>query len=186
MAFNEANYRWQVIQWAIANGRIAIGWSEVGTLCQYATPGDIQNQVGIIFGGPNNPGGAPTAGIQLWNFRGGPHPFYAQAQGGPHPHFLAMQCGDLVILKANNWPQSVVMRVQGPYQYVPHVPIGQPPYGYRHQRNAQVTDIDPQGLWNAAGGLCRVQALQQNWRRNALVLCQDQVGCQVDTCCTKS
>ena len=177
VAFNERDHQQQMIQWATNYNRIAIGWSVVGNLIQFTAPENIQNQVSIIFGGPNNPGGAPTAGIQLWNFRGGAHPFYPRSQGGPHPHFLAIQYGDLVILKTRKWSQSVVMRVQGPYLYVPHVPINQPPYGYRHQRNAQVTDIDPEGLWNEAGRLPGVQALHQNWRQNALVLCRDRVGC---------
>jgi len=177
MAFNEPVYRPQMIRWAIDNCRIAIGWSEVQDLCQYGAPEDIQNQVGAIFGGPNDPGGAPTAGIQLWNFRGGAHRFYAGVGIGPHPHFLAMQCGDLVILKGNSFPASVVMRIQSPYQYVLHVPINQPPYGYQHQRAAVPTGCNSQNLWEEAGGLPGVQASGQSIF-NALILMPRQVGCQ--------
>lgn len=148
MAFNEPGHRQQMIQWAINNSRIAIGWTEVGTLNQYETPGDIQHKVFDIYEGP--PGRSPTAGIQLWNFRGGTHPFYPGVQGGPDPHRLAMQCGDLVILKANGYGESVVMRVQGPYELVPAGDTTLPPFGYGHQRKAEVTDIGPQALWHAA------------------------------------
>ena len=180
MAFNERNYLQAVVQWAIHNNRIAIGWSEVGSLNQYGTPGDIQHQVIAIF--QVLPAANPTAGIQLWNFRGGAHQFHAQAQGGPHTHRLAMQCGDLVILKAREWRQSVVMRVQGPYEYVPRVSVELPPYGYRHQRKAIPTDCSPQALWNEAGRA----APHQSVRGNALVLCQFPVECQGGRGCSLS
>jgi len=162
MAFNEPGHRQQMIQWSIGNCRIAIGWTEVRTLNQYETPGDIQHQVFDIYEGP--PGRSPTAGIQLWNFRGGTQPFYPGVQGGPDPHRLAMQCGDLVILKANGYGESVVMRVQGPYELVPAGDTTLPPFGYGHQRKAEVTDIGPQALWDAAGGILPGQDIH-----NALV-----------------
>ena len=149
IAFNEAGYRLEMIQWSIGNCRIAIGWTQVGPLNEYGTPREIRDQVMDIFQGTS--GANPTAGIQLWNFRGGAHPFYPGAQAGPDPHRLAMQCGDLVILKANRYSQSVVMRVEGPYEFAPAENYHVPPYGYGHQRKAEVTDINPWALWDAAG-----------------------------------
>ena len=166
MAFGEAGYRQQMVQWAVDNCRIAIGWSEVGTLDQYGTPGDIRDQVMEIFAG--TAGANPTAGIQLWNFRGGPHPFYPGVEGGPDPDRLAMLCGELVILKANRFNQSVVMRVQGPYEYASRGDITLPPYGYQHQRKAEVTDIDPKALWEAASPIFPGQDIH-----NALVRLHD-------------
>lgn len=119
-----------------------------------------------IYAGP--PGRSPTAGIQLWNFRGGGHPFYPGTQGAPDPHRLAMQFGDLVILKANGYNESVVMRVRGPYEFVPHGDLNVPPYGYGHQRQAEVTHIDPQALWEAGEGMLPGQN-----RFNALVRCHE-------------
>ena len=182
MAHHVKCCRLPMIQWATVNNRIAIGWSEVGDLFQpqYATPEDIQDQVNIVAQGQGPPAEAPTAGIQLWNFRGGAHPFHPGAHSGPHTCRPAMQCGDLVILKTDDkhggWAQSVVMRVQGPYEYVPpgHVPDDQPPFGYRHQRKAvQVTGCSPKALWNAAHPIVPGQSIF-----NALVLCQFQVECQ--------
>ena len=184
MAHHDPDRRQPMIQWATDNNRIAIGWIGECDLTQYTTPQDIQDRVDEVHRDEGPPGEMPTAGIQLWNFRGGAHSFYAQAQGDPHPHRLAMQCGDLVILKTDDkhggWPQSVVMRVQGPYEYIPpgHVPDDQPPFGYRHQREAVPTGCGPQNLWNVAGGLPGVKALHQNWRQNALVRCQFPVECQ--------
>ena len=166
MAFGEEGYGPQMIQWAIDNNRIAIGWSEVGNLIQYATPAGIQKRVRDIFGGPRNPGGAPTAGIQLWNFRGGSYPFHARAQNGPDPHRLAMRGGDLIILKTRR--RSRVMRVKGPYEYVARGDETRPPFGYQHQRKAEITCIDGEALWRAA----RPMLPGQN-KFNALVRCHD-------------
>lgn len=154
MAFQRDNRRQKMFRWAIDSNRIAVGWSEVGDLFQpqYATPEDIQAQVNAIFGGQGPPAKVPTAGIQLWNFRGGAHP--------------AMQCGDLVLLKADR--KSVVMRVTGPYEYVARGNATRPPFGYQHQREAEVTDIDPNALWEAARPILPGQN-----RYNALVRCHE-------------
>ena len=181
-----------MIQWAIANERIAIGWGAVGNLdqanqAQYATPIAIRQAAAAIALQINDDWLLrPLLGINLWNFRGGAHPFYAQAQGGPHPQRQAMQCGDLVILKTSIGPRdgfqnSVVMRVTGPYEYVdPPQPLpciaG---YGYQHQRKAvRVAGCDPQALWNAAGGPGGVRALHQAIVGNVLVLLEFPVECE--------
>lgn len=193
MAHNAQCCHLPMIQWAIANNRIAIGWGLIGDLTQpqFATPADIRAIAGQIANHVNDEGAGaflmkPLLGINLWNFRGGAHPFYAQAQGGPHPHRQAMQCGDLVILKTDIGPRkgfqnSVVMRVTGPYEYVdsPQALPCLANYGYQHQRAAkQVPGCDPQALWNAAGGLPGVWALHEAVVGNALVLCQFPVECQ--------
>ena len=166
MAFGEAGYRKQMIHWAINNDRIAIGWTEVGPLDQYGTPGDIQIRVNAEF--ECTQGANPTAGIQLWNFRGGPHPLYPGARCGPDPHRLAMQCEDLVILKPNDFNQSVVVRVQGPYRFVPPGNFDVPPYGYGHRQKVEVTDINPQALWDVASPILPGQS-----KFNALVRCHE-------------
>ena len=178
-----------MIQWATDNNRIAIGWGAVGNLtqAQFTAPGAIRAAAIQIANQTNNVWyRRPLLGINLWNFRGGAHPFYAQAQGGPHPHRQAMQCGDLVILKTDIGPRkgfqnSVVMRVTGPYEYVdsPQALPCLANYGYQHQRAAkQVPGCDPQALWNAAGGLPGVRALHEAVVGNALILCQFPVECQ--------
>ena len=187
MAHHELACQLPMIQWAIANERIAIGWGAVGDLAQYATPEDIRAEARNIANHINNPGAAaflrrPLLGINLWNFRGGPHPFYAQVQGDPHPYRRAMQCGDLIILKrTGTLRDSVVMRVTSPYEYV-DPPQALPcirKYGYQHQRQAvKVSGCNTRALWDAAGGLPGVRALHQAVLGNALVLCQLQVECE--------
>ena len=195
MAHNQQHCHLPMIQWAIANSRIAIGWGLIGDLTQpqFTTPKDIRRAAILIADGQDNNRlnafRRPLLGINLWNFRGGPHPFYPQAQGGPRSDILAMQCGDLVILKTNIGPRegfqnSVVMRVTGPYEFVASPERINPPqalpcvadYGYQNQRKAvRVAGCDPQALWNAAGGLDGVrQTLNQPIRGNALVLCSSK------------
>ena len=176
MAHHEPNQQLVVIDWAVQNGRVAVGWSELGELQQelYAEPADIVESAHNIddFLGLRN---LPRCGIQLWNFWGGAGRSFCPSVGVMCTDRSAMQCGDLVILKTSTgprhgWQNSVVMRVNGPYE---HVPAAQAPFGYQHQRKASVTKIDPQVLWNDAG---RMQPGQ--FIRNALIQCQYQVGCQ--------
>ena len=187
MAHNAQCCHLPMIQWAVANNRIAIGWGAVGDLtqAQFTTPEDIRTRARKIANHVNDAGARaflrrPLLGINLWNFRGGAHPFYAQAQGDPHPHRDAMQCGDLVILKTNNWPQSVVMRVTGPYEYVdpPQALPCLADYGYQHQRKAVPTGCDPKALWDVAGGVDGIRALGEAIIGNALVLLKFQVECE--------
>lgn len=190
-----------MIQWALANKRIAIGWGAVGSLAQaqFTAPGNIRETARGIAHQSADAGSRaflrrPLLGVNLWNFRGGSQPFHANAQGGPHPHRLAMQFGDLIILKTDIGPlhgfqESVVMRVTGPYEWVPLNHLKErfdhqqerclEVYGYQHQRDAeQVTCINAMDLWDAAGGPNGVIGLDQAVRGNALVLLQFQVECQ--------
>ena len=181
MAHHEEAHRPAVIDWAMVNGRIAIGWGEVDCLAQYAAPGNIVGAARNVYGNnPNPPANLPLCGIQLWNFRGGAHPFYPNPNDGPHAQRQAMQCGDLVILKGNGFPtqgtpnRSVVMRVSGPYEYIAIHPGNNPPFNdYQHQRRAQVeNNINAEQLWQQVGRRDGVHALGQNNRSYALVLCQ--------------
>ena len=177
MAHHVECCRLPMIQWATANNRIAIGWGDVGNLTQYATREEIQAAVQGAFLGQGPPGNVRSAGIQLWNFRGGAHWFYPNPDDDPDQNRYAMQCGDLVILKTNTgprrgWQNSKVMRVhpdEGRYDYAPPPHLVNCPGLYQHQRRVQVVPhIDPQALWLEAGRA----APHQNVRRNALVRCQ--------------
>lgn len=179
---NEQACQLPMIQWAAGNNRIAIGWGAVGDLAQYATPQDMRTAAEEIADQTNNNWlRKPLLGINLWNFRGGAHPFYARAQGGPHPHRQAMQCGDLVILKrTGTWKDSVAMRVTGPYEFI-DPPQALPcitDYGYQHQRKAVPTCCAPKALWDVAGGVDGIQALGEAVVGNALVLLNFPVECE--------
>ena len=157
MAQDDENYQLAMIQWAIAIGRIAIGWGRIGNLSQYASSQKIVEAICREYPGlPKS--NKQRSGDQLWNF------------------YRMMQCGDLVILKTKvgprkGWQNSVVMQVKGPYEHVDE----QPPYhDYQNQREAvQVTNCDPQALWEAAG---RMAEGEGQFIRNALIRCQNQVG----------
>ena len=173
MAHHVKSCQLPMIQWAIANNRIAIGW-DVGSLAQarYATPGDIQKEVRKRFRGQGPPGEKSTAGIQLWNIRGGEGAFHPGVGAVPHPHDLVMQCEDLVILKPSGWPQSVVMRVTGAYEYVPSPCSGNFQWLYPHRRKAvHMAGYDPRTLWEKAGRLAPDQD-----KFNALVRCRFPVN----------
>ena len=163
MAHHVEPCRPPMIQWATANNRIAIGWGDVGCLAQYATPEDIQKEVRKQFRGQGPPGEKSTAGIQLWNFRGGAHSFYPGVKAGRHQHDWAMQCEDLVILKGSG--QDVVMRVTGAYEYAKKSPcLGKNCPGlYQHQRKAvHMAGYDPGELWEEAGGPAPCQDIRGN------------------------
>ena len=90
-----------------------------------------------------------------------------------------MQRGDLVILKGASWHNSVVMCVDGSYEYVSQV---QAPCDIgSHQRKAEVKEIDPHALWEEAvdkDERGRPRMLPGEFIRNALIRCQFQVECQ--------
>ena len=177
IAHHQLDCRLPMIQWAKDNDRIAIGWGDVGSLAQYETPEDIREEVEERFRGQGPPGEKSTAGIQLWNFRGGAHSFYPGVGAGRHPHDWAMQCDDLVILKGSG--QDVVMQVTGAYEYAKKSPcLGKNCPGlYQHQRKAVPTGYDPGELWEKAGGQAGVEAMSQD-THNALLRCRFPVEWQ--------
>ena len=165
MAHNNRCCHLPMIRWAIANQRIALGWGLIGDVRQYATPQQIRDAASDHYPDLRNHTKSATS---CWNFYEGP-------TKGPGRHFFpsaianldmsrnTMQCGDLVILKTNIGPRfgfrnSVVIRVRGPYEFVAPPEYANPPealsclvcYGYQHQRQAEVADIDPEALWHAA------------------------------------
>ena len=184
MAHHVKCCRLPMIQWAIANNRVALGWGLIDDIGQYAAPRDIRARAGVIAdqqdNDPLNFYRRPTLGINLWNFYGGPgRSFYPRVNDDPDGRRDAMRCGDLVILKTDAWSQSVVMQVTDPYEYVDLPGHVDPPqalpclvcYGYRHQRKAVHKDISPKELWVTAGRAVPHQSV----RGNALILCQFQV-----------
>ncbi len=127
----------EVVQWSREKGRIAIGWGLVGDLSLYSSPKEIADAIKQFHPKRDNAG---LGGPSLWHF------------------YHDMQIGDLVILSTGkNGGRRLVMRVQGPYEYVrkeeerPLYKAYRDDPSYHHQRGASVTSYDPNELWEKAG-----------------------------------
>lgn len=107
-------------------GVIAIGWSEIGDLtgAPLRTSEDIGARIREAY---PHLGNSHTGGPTLWHLL----------------HDVAV--GDLVIIVARS-TRKYVMEVTGDYFYADDG-VGH----YRHQRNATLTDLDPDELWHASG-----------------------------------
>lgn len=107
-------------------GRIAIGWSSIGSLTDLAPRGssDISSKLKSIQPDVSN---AKMAGPSLWNL------------------FAEIEVGDQVIVTAKG-RRECVFEVTGPYIFDEANSI----LGYSHQRPAALTEINPEKLWKAA------------------------------------
>ncbi|NUY55240.1 HNH endonuclease [Salinivibrio sp. EAGSL] len=107
-------------------GRIAIGWSSVGDLSELDPSNytEITNKLETIQPDVNN---SNMAGPSLWNL-------YAE-----------VEIGDQIIVTASGKRQCV-FEITGPYIFDSDNSI----LGYSHQRQAALTDIDPEALWEAS------------------------------------
>lgn len=90
--------------------------------------------------------------------------------GGPSlwRFYHEMSIGDLVIL-SDGRSRRVVMRVTGPYEWTQNsLPA---PGDYYHQRSAELSDEDPNGLWEHCGR--EAQGENIRW---TLLRCNDAGG----------
>ena len=108
------------------NGRIAIGWSDLGdlTLLKPQNSKDISSKIKEIRSDVSN---AMMAGPSLWNL------------------YSEVEIGDQIIITAKG-RRECVFEVTGDYIFDRESSI----LGYSHQRPAALTDIDPQKLWLAS------------------------------------
>ena len=147
MAHDDLDQRLTVIRWAKKNERVGIGWDDLGDIRQYETVDQITDAAIEVYHGMGLRN-VHRCGAQLWNF------------------CRTMQSQDLVILKTGRWQESVVMRVrEQPYEYV--LDNEAPPFGLQHQRKVEVTNVDPQALWQKAGGMQPGECIY-----SALIQCQ--------------
>lgn len=109
-------------------GRIAIGWSNIGDIKDLAprNSSEIAAKLKNIQPDIEN---ANMAGPSLWNL------------------FSEVEIGDQVIVTANK-KRKCVFTITGPYIFDPNNSI----LGYSHQRQAALTNIDPEKLWQASEG----------------------------------
>ncbi len=118
------------LNWSRINSRIAIGWGRTGDIRNYSSAREIVEAVHKEYPGIQN---APVSGRQLWDFC----------------HTLAED--DLVILSVGkNGGRSLVVQVKDQYEFVPfeEAPLRD---DFQHQRQVQITQIDPNHLWHLAG-----------------------------------
>jgi predicted Mrr-cat superfamily restriction endonuclease len=121
------------LAWTKSNGRIAVGWGWVGDIYKknYFDAKDIANVIKRVFEEGNHPyKNSAEGGLTLWSFA------------------KEMQIGDYVIVSGNR-PRQLVVKVTGDYQYSPSVnPLL---INYEHQREVEITYINPDELWQLAG-----------------------------------
>lgn len=118
------------IDWIEREGRIALGWGDIGILTQYRSPAQIAEAVRGVYPGIANSG---EAGRCSWSFCN------------------TMRLRDLDII-SDGRKRHLVVEITGAYEWRPD-PRDQPQENHPHQRRVRIRrDIDPDGLWSASGG----------------------------------
>ena len=133
------------LPWLSDNGRLAIGWGEIGDIRQFGT---FEGLAGAIR--ERNTDHPDHAGRPEANVLHGSHSL--------SDFCYAMRPGDLVIVSAGSRRRGV-WEVVGEYEYAQP---GAFPLNYRHQRAASATKLDADELWHQAGG--RLADGQVNYR----------------------
>jgi hypothetical protein len=129
------------------NGRIAIGWGEIGDIRQLATFGAIADAIRERNANHPDHAGKPEANVQH-----GAHSLYDFCYG--------LRPGHLVIVSGRSLRRGVwEVDREGEYEYAEPAAA---PLNYQHQRRARRTELDPDALWLQAGG--RLAGGQINYR----------------------
>lgn len=133
--------------------RIAIGWNGVGDLSQIPneTYTSISEAISLHYPDLNN---AHLGGPSLWNF------------------YHKMQPGDLVIISSLN-ARRCVFEILGDYFFDEDDQLS----GYCHQREACLTDIPPEKLWQENGATF-AKGYNKRW---TLVLCGTEASPSEDS-----
>lgn len=147
------------VVWAASQRRVAIGWGEIGDLRSLtgghqASRSDIEE--GIRRRNETNPDHTGHGAVNV------PH-----GTDSLYDFFHRMKPGDLVIVSIGGGERRLVMEVVGSYEWVP----SQAHSNYYHQRKARIVDMDPDGLWEAAGG----RPLQRQITHRTLLQCAGYV-----------
>lgn len=116
--------------WIRQNGRIAIGWGDIGDIRKraYGSKDETADAVRRAYPQLRNSG---SGGISLWDFYSGMVP------------------GALVVLSASK-ARELVVEVQGDYEWREQSPLDG---DYHHQRQVLIRrDLSPDEIWRKAGG----------------------------------
>ncbi len=134
IAHHESEYqtpdqRAKTMLWIRKQSRIALGWGQIGTAAQYHSTEEITAAIRDNYPTLRN---RTCGGKALWHFQ------------------HTMQKGDFVIITGPKGKELVV-EVTGPYYFEQdNVPVAGDDYW--HQRNVNMTGLDPNTVWQAAGG----------------------------------
>jgi predicted Mrr-cat superfamily restriction endonuclease len=121
----------QMLRWSLTRGSLAVGWGLMGDL-RLSKPRSASAIATLIRNAYPAATNAGSGGPSLWNFS------------------VVMQVDDLVILSTGK-RRSAVMRVKGDYDYTTQISGQSPGDYYRHQRDAEQVDMDPDALWKEHG-----------------------------------
>lgn len=117
--------------WSAREGIIAVGWA-TGDLRERTAWGEAEIANLARSAHPtNHSSNIANAGRSLWRM------------------YQVVQVGDLVIIVARK--RVLTMRVTGDYYYIGGEYTANTPH-YEHRRKAEVVPIDPDRLWESAGG----------------------------------
>jgi hypothetical protein len=137
------------------NRRLAIGWGEIGDVRSLGSPGAIEEAIRH-----RNENDLRHTHRGAANWRHGSFSLY--------DFCFKMKSGDLVILSIGEGKRRLVMEVVGSYE---HVAPSQAPVNYQHQRKARLVDMDPNDLWEQAGG----KSLPKEIYYRTLVQCAESI-----------
>lgn len=136
------------VTWTRDNRRIAIGWGKIGDLARYNSIDEIKAAIKDSYPIPPYKNNAHLGAPSLWDFAN------------------TMKKGDLVIVLGNK-PREFVVEIVGDTEFVAD---DSPLEGeYHYQRAVELTEVDAEKLWLAAG-----QAPGKS-RYQTLVACQNSV-----------
>ncbi len=132
-------------------GQIRIGWGDTGDLSQspYRSARDVSHAIWLAYPGSTN---FRLGGSSLWRF------------------YHEMQIGDLVVVSSKQGKQLTV-EIIGSYQWRPDPPPTPLTPDYQHYRTVRLTGLDPNVIFNQAGGM----AVGEN-SRWTLFRCASQVS----------
>ncbi len=141
------------LPWMSKNKRIAIGWGEIGDVRSFGSRDAMVEEI--------------KSRNQHHPDHAGKHPTNAQhGSHSLHDFCYKLRPGDLVIISANK-KRRQVWEVVGDYEYVEQ---SEAPLNYRHQREAQITKLNPDDVWRRAGKLKEGQSI-----RRTLVQCANGI-----------
>jgi predicted Mrr-cat superfamily restriction endonuclease len=124
-----------VLPWMIEKKRLGIGWGEIGDISKLRTIDAIVDAIR-----KRNESHPKHAGKHAANVQHGSKSLY--------DFYYTMKPGDLVII-SDRGKRRHVFEVKGKYEYVEP---SKAPLNYQHQRRAILTGMDPNELWQRAGG----------------------------------
>jgi hypothetical protein len=144
---HQPEHKEEALLWSTLKGVIGIGWGQTGDLRSRTFQSERDLRDAVAVGHPwTNAMNHMHGGRSLWRF------------------YHEMKPRDLVILSTGG-SRVQTMRVSGDYYFV-----GNENPLYEHRRPAEPIGIDPNALWQMAGGVARGEMI-----RSTLIRCAKSV-----------